>query len=239
MARGRNPARIFLGISVLTLVVSVVGFVVTLVLNTFFLDKFDAYGEVPVPGTRTLHLPAGEVTVTFHTLITGSGGGLPIPELSMNIVPPDGVSEPKVTEDVGVSTTVNNDARRRVWVAQIPVEGDYRIETQGNVSAFINPHLAFGQSGSAGSLPWVFGALFAVGLVDLVIAILWLSRSRRATPRATPQPFGLTFSDAQPYTPTGESIRVQQLKTIAALRESGALTEAEFQAEKRRILESE
>ena len=47
-----------LALSALTLVVSVVGFVITLVLNTFFLDEFDAYGEVPIPGTRTLHLPA-------------------------------------------------------------------------------------------------------------------------------------------------------------------------------------
>jgi hypothetical protein len=31
--------------------------------------------------------------------------------------------------------------------------------------------------------------------------------------------------------------RPQQLKTIAALRDSGALTEAEFEAEKRRILD--
>jgi hypothetical protein len=32
-------------------------------------------------------------------------------------------------------------------------------------------------------------------------------------------------------------VRLEQLKTIAALRDSGALTEAEFNAEKRRILD--
>ena len=178
------------------------------------------------------------MTVSFHTLIAGSGGGLPIPDLSMDIVPPAGVADPQVTEDLGGSTTVNNDARRRVWVAQIPVEGDYRIQTDGNVSAFINPHLAFGHRGSANSLPWVFGILFVLSLVSLALTGWWLIRARRATTRVAPQHFGFNFTDADPYTPTDEGIRIQQLKTIAALRDSGALTEEEFEAEKRRILGS-
>jgi hypothetical protein len=35
-------------------------------LNLFVFDEFDAYGEVPIPGTGTLHLPAGDVTICFH-----------------------------------------------------------------------------------------------------------------------------------------------------------------------------
>ena len=45
------------------IVVAVVGFVATLILNAFVLDKYDAYGEVPIPGSGSLQLPAGEVTV--------------------------------------------------------------------------------------------------------------------------------------------------------------------------------
>ena len=33
------------------------GFVATLVLNAFVLDEYDAYGEVPIPGSTSLHLP--------------------------------------------------------------------------------------------------------------------------------------------------------------------------------------
>ena len=40
------------------------------------------------------------------------------------------------------------------------------------------------------------------------------------------------------YEPTDTDVRLEQLKTLAALRESGALTDAEFEAEKRRILGS-
>jgi hypothetical protein len=40
-----------------------------------------------------------------------------------------------------------------------------------------------------------------------------------------------------PHEPSDEAVRLERLKMIAALRDSGALTDAEFEAEKRRILE--
>jgi Short C-terminal domain len=43
---------------------------------------------------------------------------------------------------------------------------------------------------------------------------------------------------AASYAPTDQGIRLEQLKTLSALRDSGALTEEEFEAEKRRILET-
>ena len=80
------------------MVVAVVGFIVTLVLNAFFLDDFDAYGEVSVPGSGTLQLPAGEVNISLHTLVVGSpNGGLPVPPLGITITPPDGGAQPVVT----------------------------------------------------------------------------------------------------------------------------------------------
>ena len=39
------------------------------------------------------------------------------------------------------------------------------------------------------------------------------------------------------YIPTDEGIRLEQLKDLAALRDSGALTEEEFEQEKRRVLD--
>ena len=80
MTGGRTAPRIFIIASVLTLVVAVVGFIFTLVLNAFVLDKYNAYGEVAIPGSSSLHLPAGEATVSFHTQTIGSpsGGGLPV-----------------------------------------------------------------------------------------------------------------------------------------------------------------
>jgi Short C-terminal domain len=150
-----------------------------------------------------------------------------------------------VTENLGTTTTVNNDIRRRVWIAHVPAEGIYHVVTDGQVSAFINPTLAFGHGSSLGYLPWVFVALFALGLLDMVIALVWSSRlKRRAALAVGLQPSPLEFGTpsvserhVQSYVPTDDGVRIEQLKTLAALRDSGALTQVEFESEKRRLLD--
>ena len=249
MSGQRTAARILIWISILTLVVSVVGFIATLILNAFVLDKYDAYGEVPIPGSSSLRLPAGEVKVSFHTQVIGSpgGGGLPVPELKLRLVPPDGVSDPKVIENVGSTTTVNNDAHVRVWVVQIPAEGTYGVQTDGQVNGYINPTLAFGHGSSYGWLVWLFVGLFVLGLIDLVASLFWSARAGKTARLLGPEELltlegptwnaGAAPSDTS-YTPTDDGVRIEQLKSLAALRDSGALTEAEFEAEKRRVLET-
>lgn len=219
--------------AVFVMAVSLIGFVPVLALNAFVFDDFDAYGEVPVPGTSSIELPQGEVNVSFHTLVIGGGnGGLPIPQMSIGIVPPDGVPDPVLTEDVGTTTSVNNDSRVRVWVAEIPAEGTYGITTDGTVSAYVNPTLAFGHASDYGGLPLVFGAIAGLGLLDLVIARIWAARVRR-----TDVPVGLAPSVESSFVPTDQGVRLQELTTLARLRDSGALTDAEFEAEKKRVLD--
>ncbi|MGZ4563078.1 MAG: SHOCT domain-containing protein, partial [Mycobacterium sp.] len=65
----RRLAKISLAAAIAMMVVSVGGFIVALVLNAFFLDKYNVYGEVPVPGSGSLYLPAGDVTVSLHTVV--------------------------------------------------------------------------------------------------------------------------------------------------------------------------
>jgi hypothetical protein len=248
MSRRTGP-RILTTVAVLTMIASAVGFVVMLVLNAFFLDEYDAYGEVPIPGSRSVHLPAGDVTVTFHTVLVGgaSGSGLPVPPLKYRIKGPVGVdgqvaTEPKLTEDYGTTTTVNNDARVRIGVLHIPVEGSYDVELDGNVSAYLDPRLAFGHGSSYGHVPWILAAVFGIALVDLFLARFWAARVRRGEAATSYQPppaeFGFPPTSVQPhsFTPSDQGIRIQQLNSLARLRDSGALTEDEFQAEKKRLL---
>lgn len=225
-------------LAIVTLVVSVAGFITTLVLNVFFLDDYDAYGEVPVPGSGSVHLPAGQATVSLHTLVIGGtdGGGLPVPPMRISITPPDGVPQPEVTESIGSTTTVNNDAHIRVWNVQVPADGTYQVMTDGQVNGYINPRLAFGHQSSYGYLVWVFVALFVVGLVDLTLSIMWLARVRRRPVPSVGSGYAVVAPPAA-YEPSGAGVRVERLKTLAALRDSGALTEEEFQAEKRRVME--
>jgi hypothetical protein len=234
------------------MVVAVPGFIVMLVLNAFFLDDYDAYGEVSIPGSGSVHLPRGEVTMSFHTVVVGSpNGGLPVPPLGITFTPPDGVAQPTVTENIGSTTTVNNDAHVRVWTAQIPADATYNVTTDGQVNGFIQPRLAFGHSSALGFLVWVFVGMFVVGLVATIASSMWLSRSRRkarAVVVAGPSYVPSSFPPAAPrmpppvmtsgaYEPSAEGVRVERLKTLASLRDSGALTEEEFQTEKRRILD--
>jgi hypothetical protein len=250
----RRLAIISLTTAILAMVIAVGGFIAALVLNTFFLDKYDAYGEVPIPGSGNLYLPAGEVTVSFHTVVIGStNGGLPVPSLGVTIAPPDGVAQPVVTESIGSTTTVNNDAHIRVWVAQIPVSGTYNVTTDGQVNGYIDPRLAFGHQSSYGWLVWLFVAMFVAGLVGSIVSGWWLARTRRKAVVAASPYFPPSFHPSVPVPPAApaaaprapigaahepgdEGVRLERLKTLAALRDSGALSQEEFETEKRRIL---
>lgn len=247
MSRRSGP-RVAIFSAVLTLVVAGVGLIAMLILNAFVLDKYDAYGQVSIPGSTSLQLPAGEVTVSFHTMVTGSpSSGFPIPDLKFNVTPPVGVAKPQVTESIGGTTTVNSDTHVQVWVMQIAQEGTYDIQTDGNVNGYINPRLAFGHGSSYGWLTWVFGGLLALGVVELAVALLWSARSAKAARPLAPEeilsldePTGSPHSlqSVPSYTPSDQGVRLEQLKQLAALRDSGALTEDEFESEKRRILDS-
>ncbi|WP_078290647.1 SHOCT domain-containing protein [Mycobacterium sp. D16R24] len=219
--------------SVLTLTMmtvgGVIGIIVSLILNVFVFDEYDAYGEVKIPGNTRLELPAGEVTISFHSWVSGDNGLL-IPPLGLSIFPPDGVAEPQVRESLGSSTTVNGDARRRVWVAQIPAAGTYDVQVEGEVNGFVNPRLAFGHASPYWPLTWGFAGLLGAATLGWIAYLLTRSRTVRPSSPATAQPVSA-------YEPTGDGIRIDQLKSLADLRDSGALTEAEFEAEKRRLLD--
>ena len=204
-------------------------------------DEFDAYGEVPIPGSSSLQLPAGDATVTFRTvLIGGSGNGLPVPPLKYRITGPGGV-DAQLREDYGTTTTVNNDARVRIGFLHVPAEGTYDVEVDGNVSAYLNPMLTFGHGSNYGQLPWIFAGIFALATVELVIGRIWAARVGRGR-EAAPMPTGGEYApppiEAVPtFTPSDDGIRVQTLDTLARLRDSGGLTEDEYEAEKKRVLE--
>ena len=163
-----------------------------------------------------------------------------------------------MVEDYGSTTTVNNDAHVRIGYLHVPTEGKYDINLDGNVSAYLSPRLAFGHGSSHGNLPIVFAVIFGFAIVDLVIARVWASRGKRsATPSpgfagspigAAPtwsaadypapqmlRPMSVPLPDS--FTPSDEGIRVQSLNTLARLRDSGALTQEEYDAEKRRVLD--
>jgi hypothetical protein len=242
----RLAPRIAIVVSVLTLVASVLGFVAALVLNAFVLDEYDAYGEVTIPGSTNLQLPAGDMTVSFRTVSTGRPtSGFPIPDLSFGINPTADLPKPTVTENIGGTTSVNSDVRVRIWTVQIPQAGNYDIQADGSVDGYIQPRLAFGRDGSHGWVLWLFGGLFGLGLLELFASLMWSARvGKKARPleehelvTQDPPPWSAGPAPVASFTPTDQGVRLEQIKQLAALRDSGALTEEEYAAEKRRILE--
>ncbi|OBI90225.1 SHOCT domain-containing protein [Mycobacterium sp. 1245805.9] len=233
--------------SIVLLLFSIGGFVLTLFLNMEVFSGYDAYGEVPIPGSQTVHLPQGQVTVSFHTKVANTQGGftvggndLPIPHLQLTIAPPAGVAEPTLTEHSSATTTDGDDAHQQVWVAQIPQTGDYTVSTDGEVGGFISPRLAFGHTSPFGYLPWVFVGVFVLALLMLIVSMrLGRRPAQAAQPLMTPPP----FAAPQPFqTPTppdprmNEGVRIELLKTLTNLHASGGLTDEEFADQKRRIL---
>jgi hypothetical protein len=177
------------------LIVSVIGLVVSDALNEFVFDKFDAYGEVPIPGTRTPHLPAGDVTVSFNASHIADVG-LP-DDLEMTITPPSGVAEPTVTQDSRRNQTS--------WrVAHIAQAGDYTITTNGKVADYDSPRLSFGHPSRFEFLDTLFGALTGVMATALGIGVLlWVLKFVRLNLR------GPTFTGA-PVSGTGQVLSMQE-----------------------------
>ena len=206
--------------------------------------KFDANGDVPVPGSANLHLPAGKVAVSFRAqLPSGPDNHLPLPKLDLDIDPPPGVAQPLATADYGVELSSNNDAHHRVWFVQVPTDGVYKITTDGEVNGIVTPSLAFGMEDeypARATWPmWPFIALLVVGSFALLGSRMW-SAFAPPPPNAAANRVFLPYSPEQylgPQTPTDDGDSAERLKTLASLRDSGAITEAEFETEKRRILD--
>ena len=87
--------------------------------------------------------------------------------------------------------------------------------------------------------------MFVVGLIGSIVASKWLGRVRRNAARrgrGSARATGFRLPPLPPvvkptvtsvaHEPSDEGVRLERLKTLAALRDSGALTEAEFEAEK-------
>ena len=225
--------------AIVTMVLGGAGFILMMCLNAFVLDDYDAYGQVPIPGEGRVELPAGDMKISFHTLMVGSSNGFVLPPLKLSIIPPEGVADPVLTESHSGTTSVNGDTHVRVWTAQVAAAGSYLVRTDGPMGGYVNPQLAFGRDTQYDWLTGVSAGVFFLGMAELVLSMR-STRKRRLLPSgsAAPAPIDLSAPSGVPSVEQSDrGVRLEQLKTIAALRDSGALTVDEFEAEKRRILD--
>lgn len=204
------------------LVLSIAGFIASWVLNDGVWDKYAAYGEIPIPGSRTVHLPAGDVKASFHTEIAGTmeGGGLPVPQdLEVTISGPNGAAAPKFVQSLGGTTADNQDVHVTVGVVHVPTAGDYTVATSGKTSAYLSPRLSLGHDSRYRFVTWVFAALGGTSVLTLLALV----------PAA--------MARARPEVPPQRKTTLQQLDDLAALHNSGALSDGEYEAVKRKLLD--
>jgi hypothetical protein len=159
----------------------VIGAVVAFLLLTVgafgFIGRIDHLARIDVPGTRTIHLDHGTVTV-FDEPLTGRAVGPP--ELSIRVRPHDGgrllaVVPPRRSERYVI------EGRNGVAVAAVavPASGRYRVEVDGPPTSRIaigpSPRRALTLFGGAALVV----ALLGVGGGVLVLGVTW--RRRRAS----------------------------------------------------------
>jgi hypothetical protein len=248
-------------------VAGLVGLIVLWILGlTGVFDNGDAYGRLDLPGAKVLRFPKGQVDVSFETQLAANGGegggGLTVPALSLGVTPADGRGpDPVVVESYGSTVTVNADAHERVWKMTVGTAGDYRVTASGALGSYTDPQLTFGHEASLGPLVELAFVIFLGGLLSAIAAGRIAKRAARAggltpatgapqtisgvpghatsvlarsatRPPVNPAPAAPTVADPSP-----EDAVLMRLDKLANLHERGALTDAEFAAEKSRILD--
>ncbi len=161
--------------------------IATLVLwliGIFALNRSAKYGKVGIPGSAVVHLPAGEVDVSFDAQVPTYAGNanvsLPIPRLGLSVVPISGGLIPGYESSVGSTTSVNSDAHRQIAKLDVPAGGRYRVTVSGGVGGFIDPTLELGAPGLATKILLGGGAL--VFLLLLAHTLLGVQRSQWIPP---------------------------------------------------------
>jgi hypothetical protein len=238
-------------------VLTFVGGLTAFILANTALSQIDVYGTVPVPGTKVLHLPAGEVDISFATdSAVNNGGSFFTPGMSLRVTPASGSgANPTVTDSSSSASTIGSQTRARVFKLQVPNAGDYRVSVEADTSAYINPQLLFGQSPPEGLI--VKLGLITLGGLILIIILAGIV-ARRANKEAgptvsplTPPPIapvvtfmgsGVTVSAQSGAAPrpqaAGQAAQLDELSKLADLHDRGVLTDAEFAAEKAKIIGS-
>jgi hypothetical protein len=154
----------------------IVGAVIALILNAnVFSHLTDAYkyGRIDIPGSSVEHLPSGRIELILENPL---GGGVDVPsDLAASVVPLDGGPRVSITRSIGAqfgasgNGTDTSDDFRRVWWADVPRAGAYRVMvTGGGSDSGLSLDLGHGPTISAAAI------LEIAGIIELALVLSWL-----------------------------------------------------------------
>jgi hypothetical protein len=166
----------------------VVAFLVFVILGA--VDAFtasDRYGSVPMPGTETVDLPAGDVTVYFQEGVhLGENKTLrPPSDLGVRIQGAEGGPPVKVDRSKS-STGIGDGFGERVSIGEIdvPEGGDYVVVVAPTREDRVDPAITLGDDvfdGFVDAIPIALLVLAGGAAIALVLAVATFVRRRRLT----------------------------------------------------------
>jgi hypothetical protein len=245
-------------------VLALVAIVVLIVLRATVFDSSAQYGHVDIPGSGVLSLPQGRVDIFYREFVPSAQNGLFVPRAGISVRPAGrrgGFLH--LVDASGGTVSINGVAHRQVLKVDVPRAGPYLVRTSGAIGHDA-PQFLFGRSTSIVPV-LIWGGVGLVVLWVLSFLGLALVRGRGSGSVAeagVPAVEGLPAGGGQarttvvsggasqapdsavPWTPRpavsdaarAPSDPLDELAKLGDLHQRGVLTDAEFEAEKAKLL---
>jgi hypothetical protein len=176
MSAADHPAIARPRMFVFATIVVITGAVIALILNAnVFSDVTDAYkyGRINIPGSSVQQLPHERIELILENPL---GNGVDIPgDLTASVVPLDRGPGVSITRSVGGqfgtsgNGTQTGDHFRRVWYADVPRAGTYRVTVSGGgPDSGLSLDLGHGPPISSATI-WE-----VAGIIELGLLLSWL-----------------------------------------------------------------
>ena len=224
-------------------------------------DEADKYGRVSLPGKGVVDLPEGDVALYYEERVTlNENESLDIPDgLRVTARREVTVKSKKVVQN---AVNLGGRSLREFAKLEIPQAGRYRVSARSRSPGFNRPAVTFGKGQLEGLGR---GAIYAGGAMGagLLVALAALLLGRRgytpppaggfvptgggAAPRAMPpvpgtspvtgtQPAPPPAAPAAPLPPGTDPLEAQ-LRELERQHESGALSDADYAARRKQVID--
>ena len=185
---GLSLGKVLGGIGIFLLAALIGTIIVGVANSNIFWGEPNQYGRVPIPGKKVLQLPSGDVQVNVAAALPGRGNAtpeMPLPKLTLAVIPTERESEPTVTGDLGSSSNADDeyvDTQRRVWKVHLPESGAYLAIVKGDFTGYgVNAQVWFGSEPApihGGMIP-LLGAIIGAVACAVWFLIAYLRRARK------------------------------------------------------------
>jgi hypothetical protein len=159
--------------------------------SNLFWSESNQFGRVPIPGRQRVHLPARKVQINVAAVLPGRSTQTPellVPDLQLTLIPPKGVTEPKIERSLGETQNSLDkyaDTQRRIAYADVETAGTYLVVVEGDFTGYgVNGALWFGYEEAPihGVTIWFIAMAIAALLLLGAFVVQQIRKRRRGPP---------------------------------------------------------